>query len=212
MSSEIKADKWSPASGTAGTIGDSGDTYTVPSGVTLAVASGATITNSGTATGFAPSVTPDNLQYFSLGSNATLSSGAATTISGWGTPSLAADLIYNYGTQYVTHSSGVFSFSTEGYYHVAFRPSGSTAGSSDSSAYINITTNNSAYSDAVDANFSKSTGAGFNIYMDGIFKITDTSNHKLTTSIYAATNDVTVAGNTTRLRTYIRFQRIGTAS
>ena len=52
MSSEIKADKWSPASGTAGTIGDSGDTYTVPSGVTLAVASGATITNSGTATGF----------------------------------------------------------------------------------------------------------------------------------------------------------------
>ena len=44
MSSEIKADKWSPASGTAGTIGDSGDTFTIPSGVTLA--------NSGTATGF----------------------------------------------------------------------------------------------------------------------------------------------------------------
>ena len=35
MTSEIKADKWSPASGTAGTIGDSGDTFTVPSGVTL---------------------------------------------------------------------------------------------------------------------------------------------------------------------------------
>jgi len=35
MSSEIKADKWSPASGTSATIGDSGDTYTVPSGVTL---------------------------------------------------------------------------------------------------------------------------------------------------------------------------------
>ena len=42
MSSEIKADKWSPASGTSGTIGDSGDTFTVPSGVTLDVASGAT--------------------------------------------------------------------------------------------------------------------------------------------------------------------------
>ena len=52
MSSEIKADKWSPASGTSATIGDSGDTYTVPSGVTLAVASGATISNSGTASGF----------------------------------------------------------------------------------------------------------------------------------------------------------------
>ena len=35
MTSEIKADKWSPASGTAGTIGDSGDTFTIPSGVTL---------------------------------------------------------------------------------------------------------------------------------------------------------------------------------
>ena len=42
MSSEIKADKWSPASGTSGTIGDSGDTFTVPSGVTFDIASGAT--------------------------------------------------------------------------------------------------------------------------------------------------------------------------
>ena len=185
-------------------IGVSGDTVNIPSGVTIA--------NAGTATGFASAVTPDNLQYFYLSGNATLSANAATTISGWGTPSLSDDLIFNYGTQYVTHSSGVFSFSTEGYYHVAFRPSGTTAGTSDSSAYINITTNNSSYSDAVDANFSKSTGAGFNFYMDGIFKITDTSNHKLTTSIYAATNNITVAGNTTRLRTYIRFQRLGTAA
>lgn len=44
MSSEIKADKWSPASGTSATIGDSGDTYTIPSGVTF--------TNNGTANGF----------------------------------------------------------------------------------------------------------------------------------------------------------------
>ena len=204
MSSEIKADKWSPASGTSATLGDSGDTFTIPSG--------ATITNSGTATGFAPSVTPDNLQYFSLGSNATLSSGAATTISGWGTPSLAADLIYNYGTQYVTHSSGVFSFSTEGYYKVAFRSSGSTTGASSGNAYINSTTNNSSYADAVDVNFSNSASGGFNFYMDGIFKITDTTNHKLSTSIYLPTNGGEVAGNTTRQRTYIRFQRLGTAS
>jgi|TARA_Y100000034_G_scaffold4337_1_gene5127 hypothetical protein len=42
--SEIKVNKISPATGTAITLGDSGDTFTVPSG--------ATITNSGTATGF----------------------------------------------------------------------------------------------------------------------------------------------------------------
>jgi len=42
--SEIQANKLSPSSGTALQIGDSGDTITIPSG--------ATITNSGTATGF----------------------------------------------------------------------------------------------------------------------------------------------------------------
>ena len=42
--SEVKVNKVSPSSGTAFTLGDSGDTFTVPSG--------ATIVNSGTATGF----------------------------------------------------------------------------------------------------------------------------------------------------------------
>ena len=43
--SEVKVNKISPRSGTDVTLGDSGDTFTVPSG--------ATIVNSGTATGFA---------------------------------------------------------------------------------------------------------------------------------------------------------------
>ena len=50
--SELKTNKISPASGAGFTLGDSGDTFTVPSGATLDVASGATISNSGTATGF----------------------------------------------------------------------------------------------------------------------------------------------------------------
>ena len=37
MSSEIKADKWSPASGTSATLGDSGDTFTIPSGEPLQI-------------------------------------------------------------------------------------------------------------------------------------------------------------------------------
>jgi len=44
MASELKVDKLSPATGTAFTLGDSGDTFTIPSGATIA--------NSGTATGF----------------------------------------------------------------------------------------------------------------------------------------------------------------
>jgi len=52
VSSELKTNKISPATGTALTLADSGDTLTLPSGATLDIASGATITNSGTATGF----------------------------------------------------------------------------------------------------------------------------------------------------------------
>jgi hypothetical protein len=56
--SEVKTNKLTAATGTAITLGDSGDTFTVPSGTTLAVASGGTITNSGTATGFGGDNTP----------------------------------------------------------------------------------------------------------------------------------------------------------
>ena len=48
--SELKVNKISPRSGTDVTLGDSGDTITIPSG--------ATITNSGTATGFGGTNTP----------------------------------------------------------------------------------------------------------------------------------------------------------
>jgi hypothetical protein len=57
--SEIQANKLSPSSGTALQVGDSGDTITIPSG--------ATITNSGTATGFGG----DNKPYFKVALSAT---------------------------------------------------------------------------------------------------------------------------------------------
>ena len=155
---------------------------------------------------------PDNLKYFSLGSNQTCNADQTTKLTGWGNISLSGDRLFDYGTTYVSHSSGIFSFSTEGYYHVFFRFTGSASGSSSSTGYINITTDNSSYQDAVDVNFGETGSGGINFYMDGIFKITDTTNHKMDFSIYAATNNITAAGNTTRLRTYCRFQRIGTAA
>ena len=48
--SEIQVNKISPQSGTAITLGDSGDTFTIPSG--------ATFTNNGTANGFGESNNP----------------------------------------------------------------------------------------------------------------------------------------------------------
>ena len=74
MASEIKANKLSPATGTDVTLGDSSDTFTAPSGVTIAIASGATITNSGTATGFGDANTP----YFHATTTADSAWGAAS--------------------------------------------------------------------------------------------------------------------------------------
>ena len=247
--SKIFVDQVDPKTGTSLTLGTSGDTVNIPSGVTLANAGtmtgvpaptsgiAASAIDSGTiatarlGSGTASSstflrgdqtyaaataaVTPDNWQYFVISANQTMSANASTTIAGWVDGAITGRLIYNLGTQYVTHSSGTFSFSTEGYYKVAFRASGSTSGSTDSSGYIFTTTNNSSYGDAVDCNFSKSTGAGFNWYMDTILKVTDTTNQKVRTGIYAASNSITVAGhggNATRQRTYIRFERLGTTA
>jgi len=58
--SEIKVNKISPRTNCGTTqLGDSGDTFNLPSGTTLTVACGATITNNGTQTGFGRTGTVD---------------------------------------------------------------------------------------------------------------------------------------------------------
>jgi len=64
--SEIKVDKISPQSGTALAVGDSGDTITIPSG--------ATIVNSGTATGFSSGWTQGTEQATTSGTTVTFGS------------------------------------------------------------------------------------------------------------------------------------------
>ena len=85
MSSEVKANKVSPATGTDFTFGDSGDTFTIPSG--------ATITNSGTASGFGKV-----LQVVSFSYN-TLETTTSTTFVNTGlvlaiTPSATSSKVY----------------------------------------------------------------------------------------------------------------------
>ena len=54
VASELKTNKISPASGTTMAMGDSGDAFTIPAGVTFA--------NSGTATGFGGALTKISTQ------------------------------------------------------------------------------------------------------------------------------------------------------
>ncbi len=61
--STLEVNKITPSTGTGITLGDSGDTFTIPSGVTLA--------NSGTATGFGGNNTPAFLAYNNATQNVT---------------------------------------------------------------------------------------------------------------------------------------------
>jgi len=85
MSSEVKANKLSPATGTDVVLGDASDTFTIPASATLAVASGATITNSGTATGFGGTNTPAFTAYSNT--------DQTVTTATWTKASLQAEII-----------------------------------------------------------------------------------------------------------------------
>mgnify|MGYP003628165897 CR=1 FL=1 len=115
MSSEVKANKLSPATGTALQISDSGDTttipsgatldvssatmtgFTIPSGQTLTVASGGTITNSGTATGFGSDNTPAFQAYISA--HTALPHDAGTTVP-FNTEDFDTDSAYDNSSTY----------------------------------------------------------------------------------------------------------------
>tara|TARA_B100000287_G_scaffold285490_1_gene269103 strand:+ start:756 stop:1334 length:579 start_codon:yes stop_codon:yes gene_type:complete len=84
--SEIKVNKVSPATGTAITLGDSGDTFTVPSG--------ATIVNSGTATGFGGGKMLQILQTVKTDTATTTSGTFSTVLSVTITPSATSSKVF----------------------------------------------------------------------------------------------------------------------
>jgi hypothetical protein len=87
--SELKVNKISPRSGTDITLGDSGDTFTIPSG--------ATITNSGTATGFGGANTPAFLAYRTTAQS--LTSNTDTKVQ-WNTEDFDIGSCYDHTTNY----------------------------------------------------------------------------------------------------------------
>ena len=109
MASEIKANKISPATGTDFTLGDSGDTFTVPSGVTL--------TNSGTATGFGSpayasnaSATDDTVNV-DASDNLQFDSGYGSTATAYG---IRAWVDYNGDTNTINASGNISSVTDNG--------------------------------------------------------------------------------------------------
>jgi|10_taG_2_1085330.scaffolds.fasta_scaffold118955_2 hypothetical protein len=96
MSSEVKANKLSPATGTALQISDSGDTTTIPSGATLSIA-GTIDASSGTATGFGEDNTPAFQAYVSA--TQILAYDTTTTVQ-FNTEDFDTDSAYDNTTNY----------------------------------------------------------------------------------------------------------------
>ena len=91
MASEIKTNKISPATGTAVTLGDSGDTFTVPSGVTM--------TNNGIASGFGGGkvlqvVSTTKTDTFSATTGQAIPSGDVTGLTATITPNSTSNKIF----------------------------------------------------------------------------------------------------------------------
>ena len=93
--SKLETNQVDPATGTTLTLGTSGDTITIPSGVTIA--------NSGTATGFGGDNTPAFSTY--IGSNQTLSD-ATTTKADFDTEEFDTDGAYDTSNKRFTVPSG----------------------------------------------------------------------------------------------------------
>ena len=87
--SELKVNKVSPRSGTDVTLGDSGDTFTIPAG--------ATITNSGTANGFGEAI-PSGVILMWHGTSGNIPSGWVICDGNNSTPNLTDKFIKASGT------------------------------------------------------------------------------------------------------------------
>ena len=204
MSSELKVDKISPASGTSFTLGDSGDTFTVPSGCT--------ITNSGTASGFG-GITQSDMWYMT--SNITEDVGFIT--ANWTRYTGPGG---NIGSA-LTESSGVFSFPSTGYYKIdyiiGFRNQSSDHAFTEVYCQLFYTQDNSSYTDGATSFINVPAISSANVYANGtgsaILDVTNTSNvkFKLKINAYAGASQQNgiVIGSSTSIATGFTCVRLG---
>ena len=140
--------------------------------------------------------------------------GAQQTLTTWVTVDTGVTGTRGQGNKdaLVSHSSGVFTFSKTGHYlinyklmmgaHTVTYAGGLLYGSVDGSTFNAL---GEGY-----ASVSNTSGTYFNTAsLSVIFKVTDTSTHKIKTQLLAAGTTVTFNGNADINQTHCIFQRIG---
>jgi hypothetical protein len=197
--SKVNVNAIEPSTGTDITLGASGDTITVPSG--------ATIVNSGTATGFGvDGITMADV--WRISSSFTSSGSEADITTNWERVDT-----YGYGTigSAMTESSGIFTFPSTGIYFLVFQShcTGASASTTYNGIVIKTTTDNASYNDASQT-YDNSTDQYDYSDMDCsfIFDVTDTTQCKVKFGVQN-NNEAVYNGNTSTTRTGVSFIRLG---
>ena len=187
-------DKLDPQSGTALEIGSSGDTITIPSG--------ATITNSGTATGFGG---------ITMGEQWRLT--ANKTSSGVLDANLEVVDTAGYGTlgTGMSQSSGIFTFPATGFYMVIVNATFRGNSENSMSVFFDVTTDNTNYNTIAAADNGQRNGTDTNVGAgcSSIIDVTDTSNVKVRFQSSSIASGSYVYGNTDTNNTSFMFVRLG---
>jgi hypothetical protein len=184
--------------------------FNILSGSTLTIDSGATITNSGTATGFNQITMVDQ---FRLTANYSIptSEGSITSNLERSDSRGAA----SFGSIQMSESSGIFTFPSTGFYLIIFTVQFYTsANNGNLQAHIKFTSDNSSYDttayiqQSTNANQSLSFGSGA---VTVLLDITDTSNQKVKFNLGAGPSGTpgVAQGDTDRNETTMMFIRIG---
>jgi len=145
MASEIKANKISPATGTDFTLGDSGDTFTVPSGATLSGAGSITVPSGGTL-----DVSSATMTGFTIPSGQTLTIDSGATIANNGTSS-------GFATNTPAFMAGCYD--ATGYYNFSNNVNTKVAFNTE------LLDTDSAYDSTTNYRFTVPTGKGGNYFI-----------------------------------------------
>ena len=208
MASIIKVDDVQDAAGN-NIINEAGDVITIgASGDTITIPSGATITNSGTATGFGGITVGDQWRL-----TTTFSGDADPIASNWEQIDVAARLQGTLGSA-MTESSGVFTFPSTGIYLVIIHCNYAINGD-DRSVTVNINATNDDTAYAVTAQqtaFIQQTSSnwtGSSAAAQTLVDVQDTANDKVSFSIDGQNGSTEVQGSTNESLTSVTFTRLG---
>jgi hypothetical protein len=206
MTAILKVDTIQDTSGN-NIINESSDTITIgASGDTISIPSGATIANSGTATGFGiDGITQADQWRMSANRGNGVNSDITANLE------RVDDGSFGYIGNGMTESSGIFTFPATGIYQVS--AVGMIYSISDSTTFLEmyVTTNNSSYDIVVNMNGGNNNSGATNLSIGGntLVNVTNTSNVKVKFATSSMGGSSSLSGDTSSNYTYFTFIRLG---